>query len=260
MLLATWNINGVKARIEGLLEWLRQAEPDVVCLQEIKSVDENFPREAIEDLGYNVETHGQKGFNGVAILSKLAFDEVNRGLPGDDDDEQSRFIEGVFSHGGGVLRVAGIYLPNGNPTDDPAKFGYKLAWMKRLEAWAAERLALEEPLVIAGDYNVIALPEDCFNADAWEGDALFRPESRTRFEALKALGFTDAVRACTDAVPAYTFWDYQGGAWRKDNGIRIDHVLMSPEAANLLRSARIDRHVRDWEKPSDHVPVVVEIA
>ena len=259
MRLATWNINGIKARIDVLVAWLKEAEPDVVCLQEIKSVDDQFPRGAIEDLGYNVETHGQKGFNGVALLSKTPFEAVERGLPGDGADEQARVIEGVVGNGDGILRVAGIYLPNGNPVDDPVKFPYKLAWMDRLHAWAKDRLSLEEPLVIAGDYNVIPQPEDCFDPAAWEGDALFRPESRSRFEALKALGFTDAVRACTDDVPAYTFWDYQGGAWPRNRGIRIDHILMSPEAAPLLRSARIDSHVRDWEKPSDHVPVIVEI-
>ena len=258
MLIATWNINGIKARIDGLLSWLKEAEPDVVCLQEIKSEDDPFPRGPIESLGYNVETHGQKGFNGVALLSKRPFEEVNRGLPGDEDDAQARFMEGMVPTDDGIVRVAGIYLPNGNPVEDPAKFEYKLAWMDRLHAWAEERLALEEPLLIAGDYNVIPLPEDCFSPAAWEGDALFHPESRDRFEALKALGFADALRTCTDEVPAYTFWDYQAGAWRKNNGIRIDHILTSPEATNRIHSVRIDRHVRDWEKPSDHVPVVLD--
>ena len=258
MKVATWNINGVKARLDNLVAYLREAQPDVLCLQEIKSEDAPFPREAIEDAGYNVETHGQKGFNGVAILSRLPFDEVNRGLPGDDADDQARFMEAVFSGDGRVLRVASIYLPNGNPVDS-AKFGYKLQWMERLHRWAEERLALEEPLVICGDYNVIPQPADCWDAARWEGDALFRPESRDRFERLKHLGFVDAVRSASDASGIYTFWDYQAGARRKDHGIRIDHHLLSPEAAPFLAGCGIDDHVRDWEKPSDHVPVWIEL-
>jgi exodeoxyribonuclease-3 len=259
MKIVTWNINGVKARIGNLLVWLKDSAPDIVCLQEIKSVDEQFPRAEIEALGYHVETHGQKGFNGVAILSKIRFDEVNRGLPGDDADEQARFIEGVFSTDKGVLRVVSLYLPNGNPIETE-KFPYKLAWMARLEKWAKERLALEEPLILAGDYNVIPEPIDARNPDAWRGDALFQPESRQAFRRLLNLGFTEAVRAVTDAPDTYTFWDYQAGAWQKNNGIRIDFLLMSPEAANRFSSASIEKHVRAWEKPSDHVPVAAELA
>ncbi|MFP1632463.1 exodeoxyribonuclease III [Zhengella sp. ZM62] len=259
MKIATWNINGVKARIDNLLAWLRDSAPDIACLQEIKSVDENFPRLEIEALGYHVETHGQKGFNGVALLSKTSPDEVMRGLPGDDGDEQARFIEGVWSMPSGVLRVASLYLPNGNPVDTE-KFAYKLAWMDRLEAHARQRLALEEPYVLAGDYNVIPEPEDCHDPKVWEGDALFRPESRTAFRRLENLGYTDAIRAVTDAPGTYTFWDYQGGAWQKNNGIRIDHLMLSPEAADRLVSAGIEKHVRSWEKPSDHVPVFVHLA
>ncbi len=258
MKIATWNINGVKARIDNLLHWLSESSPDIACLQEIKSVDELFPREAIEALGYNVETHGQKGFNGVAILSKLPFDEVNRRLPGDDSDKQARFIEGVFSTDKGVLRVVSLYLPNGNPVDTE-KFPYKLGWMERLERWSAERLKLEEPLVLAGDYNVIPEPEDAKNPDAWVGDALFRPESRQAFRRLGALGFTDALRAVNDQAGVYTFWDYQGGSWQKNNGIRIDHLMLSPEAADHLGSVTVEKHTRGWEKPSDHVPVVVDL-
>lgn len=262
MKIATWNINGIKARHDNLIEWLKEAQPDIACLQEIKSVDENFPRAEIEALGYNLETHGQKGFNGVALLSKLPFDEVNRGLPlleGDVEDPQARFIEGVFSVGTKALRVACLYLPNGNPVDTE-KFPYKLSWMKRLEAWATERLALEEPLILAGDYNVIPMPEDCYDANAWEGDALYRPESRTAFRQLLNLGFSEALRSCDEAAQTYTFWDYQAGAWQKNNGIRIDHLLLSPEASDNLMSVEIDRHTRDWEKPSDHVPVWIEYA
>ncbi|MCB1512504.1 MAG: exodeoxyribonuclease III [Hyphomicrobiaceae bacterium] len=259
MKIATWNINGIKARIESLTGWLEKAAPDIVCLQEIKSVDENFPREAIEALGYNVVTHGQKGFNGVALLSKLPFDEVNRGLPGDDGDEQARFIEGVFSLPGGVLRVVSLYLPNGNPVDSE-KFPYKLSWMKRLEQWARERLELEEPFILAGDYNVIPQPEDCYDPKAWEGDALFQPETRQAFQRLMNLGLYEAVRCVSDSPEIYTFWDYQGGAWQKNHGIRIDHLLMSPEAAIHLNGAEVDRFTREWEKPSDHVPVWIDYA
>jgi exodeoxyribonuclease III len=259
MKIVTWNINGVRARQDNLQTWLKESDPDVVCLQELKSIDEGFPREAIESLGYHVETHGQKGFNGVAILSKTSPDEVIRGLAGDDGDEQSRFIEAVFSRDGGVVRVACLYLPNGNPVDTP-KFPYKLSWMERLEAWAADRLALEEPLVIAGDFNVIPEPFDCYDPKVWEGDALFRPESRAAFRRLENLGFVDAIRAVTDEAKLYTFWDYQAGAWQKNNGIRIDHLMLSPEASDLLRAASVEHHVRGWEKPSDHVPVAIDIA
>ena len=259
MKIATWNINGVRARIGNLTHWLTESAPDIACLQEIKSVDEQFPRAEIEALGYNVETHGQKSFNGVAILSKLPFDEVNRGLPGDDADEQARFIEGVFSTSRGALRVVSLYLPNGNPIDDERKFPYKLSWMARLERWAAERLELEEALILAGDYNVIPEAIDAKHPENWLGDALFQPQTRQAYRRLLNLGFTEAVRAVTDAGDTYTFWDYQAGAWQKNNGIRIDHLLLSPEAANRFSSADIEKHVRGWEKPSDHVPVAIEL-
>ncbi|MCO5062821.1 MAG: exodeoxyribonuclease III [Rhizobiaceae bacterium] len=258
MKIVTWNINGVRARLGNLTHWLGESQPDIACLQEIKTVDEQFPRAEVEALGYNVETHGQKGFNGVAILSKLPFDEVNRGLPGNGDDEQARFIEGVFSTDRGALRVVSLYLPNGNPVDSE-KFSYKLSWMERLENWTKERLALEEPLVLAGDYNVIPEPQDARHPENWLGDALFQPETRRAFRRLKSLGLTEAVRAVTDASDVYTFWDYQAGAWQKNNGIRIDHLLLSPEAADHLVSASIEKHVRAWEKPSDHVPVAIEL-
>ena len=251
MKIATWNINGVKARIENLLAWLGDSAPDIACLQEIKSVDENFPRLEIEALGYHVETHGQKGFNGVALLSKTSPDEVMRGLPGDDGDEQARFIEGVWSMPSGVLRVASLYLPNGNPVDTE-KFAYKLAWMDRLEAHARQRLALEEPYVLAGDYNVIPEPEDCHDPKAWEGDALYRPETHAAFRRIINLGLTEAVASSAQTGDdTYTFWDYQAGAWPKNNGIRIDHHLLSPLAADRFNGFDIHRHTRDWEKPSD---------
>ena len=258
MKIVTWNINGVRASIANLVHWLTESQPDIVCLQEIKSEDDSFPRLEIEALGYNVETHGQKGFNGVAILSKLPFDEVNRRLPGDETDEQARFIEGVFSTESGALRVVSLYLPNGNPVGTE-KFPYKLAWMERLHRWADQRLALEEPLVLAGDYNVIPEPEDAKNWENWINDALFQPETRQAYRRLLNLGFTEAIRATTDDPGVYTFWDYQAGAWQKNNGIRIDHLLLSPEAANRLQSASVEKHVRAWEKPSDHVPVAIQL-
>jgi exodeoxyribonuclease-3 len=255
MKIATWNINGVRARIDNLVAWLKESDPDIVCLQEIKCQDEAFPRAEIEALGYNVETHGQKGFNGVAILSKLRPDEVTCRLPGDDLDEHARFMEAVFSVESGAIRVASIYLPNGNPADDPVKYPYKLNWMARLEAYASERLALEEPLILAGDYNVIPEPHDCWDPKVWQNDALFLPTTRHAFRRLENLGLTDAVRASTDGVPTYTFWDYQAGAWQKNFGIRIDHLMLSAEAADRLTSTSVEKYVRSWEKPSDHVPV-----
>jgi exodeoxyribonuclease-3 len=257
MKIATWNINGVRARLETALAWLKEAAPDILCFQEIKCEDAAFPAEAFGDLGYNIEVHGQKGFNGVAILSKLPL-EVTRGLPGDDADTHARFIEAIVSVPAGALRVASIYLPNGNPVGTE-KFDYKIAWMARLEAHMKARLADEEMFVFAGDYNVIPDPEDARNPEAWTRDALFQPETRRAFRRYLNLGLTDAFRACHGEPGHYTFWDYQAGAWQKNNGIRIDHLLLSPPAADRLVAARIDRHVRDWEKPSDHVPVVIEL-
>ena len=259
MRIATWNVNSVKQRSENLLAWLRERQPDVVCLQETKCIDEAFPREAIEAAGYNVAVHGQKAFNGVAILSKAPFDDVTPRLPGDDEDSHARFLEASISTKRGVVRVASIYLPNGNP---PAgeKYAYKLKWMDRLIHYARERLTLEEPLILAGDYNVIASPIDARNPAAWVGDALFLPQTRERFRRLCNLGFTDPFRAGSDEAGLYTFWDYQAGSWQKNDGIRIDYFLLSPQAADLLVDVHIDRHVRAWEKPSDHVPVVVDLA
>lgn len=258
MRIATWNINGIKARHTNLLRWLQEEQPDIACLQEIKSIDENFPRMEIEALGYNLETHGQKSFNGVALLSKKPFEEVNRRLPGDDEDEQARFIEGIVSTNKGPLRVVSLYLPNGNPVDSP-KYPYKLDWMRRLISWSRSRLELEEAFILSGDYNVIPTPDDVHDHDAWWGDALYRQETHELFRELLALGLTDAFRAC-DATPhQYSFWDYQAGAWPRNLGIRIDHHLLSPEAADMLKSCVIQKDTRDWEKPSDHVPVVVTL-
>jgi exodeoxyribonuclease-3 len=258
MKIATWNINGVKARIDGLLAWLQSASPDVLCLQEIKSVTEGFPAEPIEALGYNVAVLGQKGFSGVAILSRQPFDDITRGLPGDPADVQARYIEATIPAGGRSIRVASIYLPNGNPIGTE-KFSYKLAWMQRLEAHAANLLVLEEMTVLAGDYNVIAEPKDAHDPALWTSDALYQPESRQAFRRLAHLGLTDALRTCHPSEGVYTFWDYQAGAWQKDNGIRIDHLMLSPEAADRLGGAGVDRQTRATEKPSDHVPVWIEL-
>jgi exodeoxyribonuclease-3 len=258
MRIATWNVNSVNARLETVLRWFREAAPDVACLQEIKCVDEKFPREAFEAMGYNAAIHGQKSYNGVAILSKTPLEDVRRGLPGDDGDDHARYLEAVVS-GPKPTRVASIYLPNGNPIG-AEKFAYKLAWMARLNAHARELLALEERLVLAGDYNVIPEPVDCQNPAAWMGDALFQPESRGAYRALQWLGLTDAYMQADGAPHAYTFWDYQAGAWQRNNGIRIDHALLSPQASDALVGVTIHKHARGWDKPSDHVPVVVELA
>ncbi len=257
MKIATFNINGIKARAEALPRWLDEAQPDVVLLQEIKSVDENFPREIFEERGYNVETHGQKSFNGVAILSKLTLEDVTRGLPGDDEDEQARWIEATVV-GKQALRVCGLYLPNGNPTPGP-KYDYKLAWMERLYDRARALLASEEPALMAGDYNIIPQAEDAKRPDEWREDALFRPESRAAFRMILNLGFTEAFRARVQGAGHYSFWDYQAGAWNKDDGIRIDHFLLTPQAADLMQDCQIDKEVRGHEKPSDHVPVWVDL-
>ena len=259
MRIATWNVNSIKQRLDNIVAWLAARAPDVVCLQETKCIDQDFPRERFESLGYNVAIHGQKAFNGVAFLSKLPFDEVTPGLSGDDTDSQARFLEAQFSTKAGVLRVANLYLPNGNPPETD-KYTYKISWMRRLLAYARERLMLEEPFILAGDYNVIPAPVDVPNPTAWVNDALFLPETRQHFRALTNLGLIDAIRATTDAPGIYTFWDYQAGAWQKNQGLRIDHMLLSPQAADKLTNAGIDKHVRSWERPSDHVPVYIDLA
>lgn len=257
MLIATWNVNSINARLEGVLDWFKEANPDVACLQEIKCIDEKFPTEAFESLGYNVAVHGQKTYNGVALLSKYPMEDIRRGLPGDETDEQARYIEALIGSPTPV-RVGGLYLPNGNPINTE-KFPYKLAWMERLKAHAQTLLADEEPLVLAGDYNVIPEPSDCYDPAAWAGDALFQPESRSAFRALQWLGLSEAHKQIVGAEHAYTFWDYQAGAWPRNNGIRIDHMLLSPQAADRLVGCEIHSHVRGREKPSDHVPVVINL-
>ena len=259
MRIATWNVNSIRQRMDNIQAWLAERAPDIVCLQEIKCTDDAFPRETFESLGYNVAVHGQKTFNGVALLSKLPFDEVAPGLIGDTTDVQARFLEALVSCKSGVLRVVSLYLPNGNPPDSD-KYTYKLNWMDRLIAFSVERMRLEEPMVLAGDYNVIPTPLDARRPEAWVNDALFLRPTREKFRALTNLGLTDAIRAASDEPGLYTFWDYQAGAYAKDNGVRIDHLLLSPQAADLLVDAGIDRHVRGWDKPSDHVPVYVDLA
>jgi exodeoxyribonuclease-3 len=258
MRIATWNVNSVRQRLESLQAWLKEREPDIVCLQEIKCQDDAFPREPLEAMGYNVAVHGQKAFNGVALLSKLPFDEVAPGLIGDDGDVQARFLEALVSTKEGVVRVVSLYLPNGNPAPGE-KYDYKLKWMDRLIAFSRERMKLEEPLVLAGDYNVIPTPVDARRPEAWVNDALFLPQTREKFRALTNLGLTDAIRAVSDDPGLYSFWDYQAGSWPKNDGIRIDHLLLSPQAADRLVDAGIDKHVRAWDKPSDHVPVWIDL-
>lgn len=257
MRVATWNINGVRARLETLLAWLSDGAPDVALLQEIKIQDKDFPREEVERLGYRVETHGQKGFNGVAVLSRLPLEDVARGLPGDEADEQARWMEATVMGERSAVRVCALYLPNGNPAPGP-KHDYKLAWMERLRGRAEALLASEEPVVLGGDWNVIPEPRDARRPEAWAGDALFLPESRAAFRRVEALGYYDALRLRAGG-PVFTFWDYQAGAWERDHGIRIDHHLLSPQAADLLRDAWAEREARGGPKPSDHVPVWVEL-
>ncbi len=257
MKIASFNINGIRARIEALLAWLDEATPDVALLQEIKCVDEAFPVEPFADRGYNVEVHGQKGFNGVAILSKLPLEDVSRGLPGDDSDDHARWIEATVI-GRRAVRVCGLYLPNGNPAPGP-KYDYKLAWMARLHARATALLAAEEAAVLAGDWNVIPQDEDAARPDAWRRDALGLPETRAAFRRVLNLGYTDAFRARVRGPGHYSFWDYQAGAFDRNDGIRIDHLLLTPQAADLMTDVGIDAAVRGRDKPSDHVPVWITL-
>lgn len=258
MKIATFNINGIKARAQALPDWLDAARPDIVLLQEIKSLDDAFPAALFEERGYNVATHGQKGFNGVAILSKYPLEDIARGLPGDDTDDQARWIEATVV-GDVAVRLCGLYLPNGNPAPGP-KFDYKLGWMARLRDRAAALLAAEEVAVMAGDYNVIPQAEDAARPEAWRDDALFRPATRAAFRRIVNLGFTDALRARIAAPGLYTFWDYQANAWDRNDGIRIDHLLLTPQAADRLTDCGVDAEIRGREKPSDHVPAWIELA
>lgn len=264
MKIATFNVNSINARLPRVLEWFDAAKPDIVVLQEIKCVDEKFPAMEFEDRGYNVAVHGQKTYNGVALLSKHPIDDVLRGLPmlsgaGDESDEQARYIEAlVMPNDAEPIRVGGLYLPNGNPAPG-LKYDYKLNWMKRLKAHAEMLLKHEEVFVLAGDYNVIPQAEDVHDPTAWAGDALYRPETHAAYREIVNLGLTDALRQADPTGIRYTFWDYQRGSWEKDHGIRIDHLLMSPQAADRFKDAGVDRATRGKEKPSDHVPAWVEL-
>lgn len=255
MRIASWNVNSVKARLANVTDWLREAKPDVLLLQEIKCQDADFPALEFQSLGYQVHTHGQKTYNGVAVLSRAKPDAVRSRLPGDETDEQARYIEADF----GDVTICGLYLPNGNPRPGP-KYDYKLGWMQRLQARAAGLLAQERPFLMAGDYNVCPLDVDVFDPAGFADDALCWPDSRRAFRRLLNLGLTEAWRALHPQTVDYTFWDYQAGAWPKNNGLRIDHFLLSPQLADRLVACEIDRGPRGKEKASDHTPIVCEIA
>jgi exodeoxyribonuclease III len=254
MRIATFNVNSVNARLPNLLDWLGEASPDVVCLQEIKCEEAKFPRDAIEDAGYTCYISGQKSYNGVAILSKLPLEITQTRLPGDEDDLQARYIEAEIATQGRAVRVAGLYCPNGNPIGTE-KFDYKLRWMERLQRHVETLLTYEEPLVLTGDWNIIPRHVDCYDPAAWAGDALFQPQSRAAWQRLLNLGLTDGFMALDGRGHAYTFWDYQAGAWPKDHGIRIDHFALSAQAADRLNDVKIWRATRGKERASDHVPV-----
>lgn len=257
--IATWNVNSIKARLPNVLAWLKETAPDVLLLQEIKSTEDAFPRLEIEELGYNLAVCGQKTYNGVAILSKSPLEDVITALPGDASDDQARYVEAVTGADGHILRVASIYLPNGNPVETE-KFPYKLKWLERLYDRVKGLLGYEEAFVLGGDYNVAPCDDDVYDPEAFKDDALCRPESRERFRAITYLGLTDAYRALHSEKGRYTYWDYKGGAWQKDWGLRIDHLLLSPQAADLLAACDIDRGPRAKEKASDHTPVWCELA
>ena len=259
MKIATFNVNSIKARVDTVLTWFKQAQPDVACLQELKCETNAFPAFEFEALGYNCAVVGQKTYNGVALISKHKIEDLRVGLPGDDGDDHARYIEGTIVTNEGAVRVASIYAPNGNPVDTD-KYPYKLKFMDRLIAHAAELLEDEEPLVLAGDYNIIPTADDVYDASVWANDALFKLETRRKLRHLTNLGFTDAFRAVNANPFQYTFWDYQAGAWQKDRGIRIDHLMLSPQAADKLKTCAIDKHTRAWDKPSDHVPIWCELA
>jgi exodeoxyribonuclease-3 len=255
MRIATYNVNGVNGRLPVLLQWLEQTAPDVVCLQELKAPQEKFPEKAIQDLGYNAIWHGQKSWNGVAILSKTDIKEVRHALPGDEDDDQSRYIEAVVND----ILVACLYLPNGNPTPGP-KFDYKLRWFERLTIHAAQLLTSGVPVILTGDYNVMPTEMDVYKPERWVNDALFKPEVRAAFKALVDQGWTDAIRKLYPTETIYTFWDYFRNAYDRNAGLRIDHFLLSPHVDKRLIAAGVDREVRGWDKTSDHAPVWIELA
>ena len=252
--IATWNVNSIRARLPNVLAWLKEAGPDVLLLQELKTVADTFPRLEIEAAGYHAAVVGQKAYNGVAIVSREAIEDPVTRLPGEPEDEQARYLEASTCG----LRVASIYLPNGNPVEGE-KYPYKLRWMARLRDHVAGLLAGERALILGGDYNVIPAPEDVYDPAGWAGDALYKLETRQAFRALVNLGLTDAFRALHGEPGAYTYWDYQGVAWSADRGLRIDHLLLSPQAADRLSACAIDRKPRGREKASDHTPIWCEL-
>ncbi|WP_217425597.1 exodeoxyribonuclease III [Magnetospirillum sp. SS-4] len=253
--IATWNVNSIRARLANVLDWLKSQQPDVLLLQEIKCQDEDFPVLEIGACGYSAVVCGQKSYNGVAILSRHPMSDIRRGLPGDGSDVQARYVEATVAG----FRVASLYLPNGNPAPGD-KYDYKLAWMRRLLGHAATLLHAGQPLVLAGDYNVCPTDDDVFDPVRWRDDALCRPESRALFRALLNLGLTEAFRALHPEKGRYTFWDYQAGAWPRDEGLRIDHLLLSPQAADRMLACDIDKGPRGRDKASDHTPVWVDLA
>lgn len=255
MRIASWNVNSAKARLDHITGFLAADKTDILLMQEIKSQDANLPREVFTEMGWHIAVHGQKTYNGVAIASRFPMDDITAGLPGDDTDEQARYLEATVTG----VRVATIYLPNGNPVPGP-KFDYKLAWMERLYSRAMELAAREIPVVLGGDYNVIPHDIDCYDPAGWEGDALTHPESRGAFFKLCNAGYMDALRAIHPTGAHYTYWDYQAGAWQRDNGVRIDHLLLSPEAGDRLVTVGVDKAPRGLEKPSDHTPIWCELS
>lgn len=255
MKIATYNVNGVNGRLPVLLRWLEISKPDVVCLQELKAPNEKFPEKAIKDAGYNAIWHGQKSWNGVAILTKnLEINETRRGLEGEKDDEQSRYIEALVED----IIIGCIYLPNGNPAPGP-KFDYKLRWFDRLTTHASELLKLDSPAILVGDYNVMPTELDVYKPERWVKDALFRPEVRQAFKNLTDQGWTDAIRKLYPDEVIYTFYDYFRNAYARNAGLRIDHFLLSPQLVKHLKGGGVDHEVRGWEKTSDHVPVWIEL-
>lgn len=256
MKIATYNVNGVNGRLPVLLRWLEEEKPDVVCLQELKAPQEKFPEQAILDAGYNAIWHGQKSWNGVAILARgMEIKELKRGLPGDPDDLHSRYIEAMVND----IVIGCLYLPNGNPAPGP-KLEYKMAWFERLTAHSAKLLEYNLPVILTGDYNVMPTEKDVYKPERWVDDALFRPEVRAAFKNLIDQGWTDAIRKLYPTETIYTFWDYFRNAYGRDAGLRIDHFLLSPQVEGRLLNAGVDKHVRGWEKTSDHAPVWIELA